>query len=329
MRDRLPRRAECAAAWVAERTEAAMRPSPRPSTDGRPAFQGQGGDAPAPGGRWGGGCRVLRLGARAVRRSRARRLALRSGKGLWRQQEVGVGRDADASPPGECGGSGRAMISRAAAADRVAARAHGATTSAPGKRTGGSRDGARYARRSSALTLTLATPRVSAPCSSLDGQTAGAVQDERDGHGLVDRGQPVQVEPDRSLVKPWTLPTATASASTPVAATNSAACCGSVIAALCATASVETSSSPAVHRVPPPTHTPCVVSAPHRLPGQRDVLGERQMRAVDHHRGVARLDAGGDLVQVPAVVQVHAEAGGGPPRPRPAPAASAPRARRA
>jgi hypothetical protein len=34
------------------------------------------------------------------------------------------------------------------------------------------------------------------------------------------------------------------------------------------------------------------------------------MGAIDHDGGVARLQAGGDLVQVPAVIEVHTEAGG-------------------
>src|SRR6266508_2141671 len=47
------------------------------------------------------------------------------------------------------------------------------------------------------------------------------------------------------------------------------------------------------------------MGAVHNRAGERDVLGERQVRAVDHDGGVAELDACGDLVEAAAVVQVH------------------------
>ena len=54
-----------------------------------------------------------------------------------------------------------------------------------------------YARRSSALTLTFTTPSSTAPSRSSVGQPGRAVQHQRDRRRGGDRGQPLEVQPDR------------------------------------------------------------------------------------------------------------------------------------
>src|SRR6185312_11752637 len=101
----------------------------------------------------------------------------------------------------------------------------------------------RYARRSSALTLTLATPQLRAPRSCSVGSPLAPCRTRGTGHCAA-----IALSRSRSrvtglAVNPCTFPTATARASIPVRSTKSRACSGSVM--VCdGSAFVETSSSP-------------------------------------------------------------------------------------
>ena len=206
-------------------------------------------------------------------------------------------------PPGGCrrarGWSGRRRSSRPPGRRATGRRCRGwpAPTAAP------TPTAARYAWRSSVLMLILATPRLMAPLSCSSGRPLAPCSTS--GTGTASR---IAASRSRSrdtgvLVRPWTLPTATARASTPVRATNSAASCrvGHGLGRRGVDGHVLVTRHGAQLGFDP---GPGRVGQRHRGPGELDVVLEGQMGPVDHHRAVAGLDALLDLGQVPAVVEV-------------------------